>query len=349
MIMKKFSIILIASIVFIIGACENQEKVFPDYDYTAVYFPIQFPVRTLSLGEDRVDNSLDRELKFHIGTVIGGMYANKWDWQVNFELAPSLAENVSTSTGMAIKMLPPEYYTMTPSNSVTIPNGKLNGLIQIQLKDEFLDDPLAIGHHYVIPLRIISTTADSILTGLPAISNPDKRVASHWDANAMPRDFTLFMIKYVNPFHGYYLRRGVTYKLNAAGEKVDTVVYRNQFVERDQVVSLTTKGRNKVHAGFTGTDFGFGFGLNLTIEESGVVQIDSVAGERSAGYGFGESRYLKNGERWGGLNHDAMYLQYRYFDRNRVRYEVFDTIVFRDRGLKFEEFIPVVEGIEGEK
>ena len=344
--MKKIGLIVGIAIVFIVGACENQEKVFPDYDYTAVYFPIQFPVRTLSLGEDRVDNSLDRELKFHIGTVIGGMYANKWDWQVDFVIDPALAENVSTSTGKTIKMLPQAYYTMTPSNSVTIPNGKLNGLIQIQLTDEFLDDPLAIDNHYVIPLRITSTTADSILTGLPAISNPDKRVASHWDANAMPRDFTLFMIKYVNSYHGNFLRRGVTYKLNAAGEKLDTTIYRNQYVERDQVVALTTKGRNKVHAGFTGIDFGFGFGLNLTIEESGLVHIDSVPGERSAGYGIGESRYLKNGERWGGLDHDALYLHYRYFDRNRVQYEVFDTIVFRDRGLKFEEFIPVVEGFE---
>jgi hypothetical protein len=344
--MKKINVLLLIAILLL--GCENQEKIFPDYDYTAVYFPIQFPVRTLSLGDDRVDNSLDRELKFHIGAVIGGMYNNKWDWDVDFILDESLAENLFTSTGQEVKVLPSHFYSMNPSNRVIIPKSHFNGLIQIQLNEEFLEDPLAISNHYVIPLRIVSSTADSILTGLPAISNPDKRVAAHWDATAPPRDFTLFMIKYINPYHGNYLRRGTTYRLNENGQPLDTTIYRNQYVERDQIVSLITTGPNTVKANFTGVDFGPGHSIKLTVESSGNVLIDSVQGERSAAYAVGSSNYIKKGESWGGFDQDVIYLNYRYFDRNKIHYETFDTIVFRDRGLKFEEFIPVVEGIETE-
>jgi hypothetical protein len=344
--MKKINLLLLIAVLLI--SCENQEKIFPDYDYTAVYFPIQFPVRTLSLGDDRVDNSLDRELKFHIGAVIGGMYNNKWDWDVDFILDESLAENLFTSTGQEVKVLPSQYYTMNPYNKVIIPKGQFNGLIQIQLTEEFLADPLAISNHYVIPLRIVSSSADSVLTGFPAISNPDKRVASHWDAKAPPKDFTLFMIKYINPYHGNFLRRGATYRLNANGQPVDTIIYRNQYVERDQIVSLVTTGPKTVTANFTGVDFGSGQSIKLTVESSGNVLIDSIQGARSAAYAVGSSSYISKGESWGGFDQDVIYLNYRYFDKDRKHFETFDTIVFRDRGLKFEEFIPVVEGIDAE-
>ncbi|MEL7119067.1 MAG: hypothetical protein AAFO07_06490, partial [Bacteroidota bacterium] len=54
--------------------CDNQDISFDDFDYTAVYFPFQSPLRTLVLGEDRIDNTLDNQLKFNIGVSIGGLY-----------------------------------------------------------------------------------------------------------------------------------------------------------------------------------------------------------------------------------------------------------------------------------
>ena len=75
-------------------ACENQPIEFPDFDHTAVYFPLQYPMRTLVLGEDRVDNTLDNELTFHIGVSIGGMYENTKDWNVRVEWAQELAANL---------------------------------------------------------------------------------------------------------------------------------------------------------------------------------------------------------------------------------------------------------------
>ena len=58
-------------------ACENFEKDHPDYEFTAGYFPYQFPVRTLVLGDYIFDNTNDNAHKFVISVAMGGVYENK--------------------------------------------------------------------------------------------------------------------------------------------------------------------------------------------------------------------------------------------------------------------------------
>src|SRR5512133_878662 len=130
--MKKIFIIFI--IVLAITACENQPWSFSDYELQAVYFPLQVPVRTLSLGEDRIDNSLDKEFKFDIGVSIGGMYENKQSWTVDYEVTPALVSGVYTyskpqvyTADNQIMALPTSYYTLSPVGTVTIPSGSFNG------------------------------------------------------------------------------------------------------------------------------------------------------------------------------------------------------------------------------
>ena len=176
--MRRIGYLLI--IAAILGACENQEIEFPDFDYTAVYFPVQFPVRTLNLGEARFDNSMDRDLNFDIGVAIGGMYSNDRDWSVGFVVDETLCDSLDNE----VLPMPQSYYSIDPDADVTIPSGSFSGLINIQLTDAFLSDPLAVGNHYVIPLRITNTDADSILTGLPLVPSPDKRISSHWDPSS---------------------------------------------------------------------------------------------------------------------------------------------------------------------
>ena len=62
--MKKLIVLFATALA--IFACENKENDFPDYDYQTVYFPIQYPARTLVLGESRSDNSIDLEPAFNI-------------------------------------------------------------------------------------------------------------------------------------------------------------------------------------------------------------------------------------------------------------------------------------------
>lgn len=333
--MKK--ILLIFLIISVISACENQDKEFPDFKNNAVYFPVQYPVRTLSLGNDVIDNSLDKELKFHIGISIGGMYTNKKDWTVNFVVDESLCDSLAND----VTPLPSEWYTLEPQNAVTIPSGSFSGLILVQLTEDFLFDSLSTGNHYVIPLRITSSDADSILTGLPTRSDPDKLVNSDWDAGAPPKDFTLFMVKYANEYHGNYLKRGVDYGQDAFGNNTDTSTYHAQYVEKDEVVSLETYFRYALKTEYIGSRLGDGNSFIINVDPSTLnVTVESAEGAKYNIVGTGTGQYVPNGDSWGGEERDVIYLNYKY----RVgiyNHEVFDTLVFRDRGIGYEEFNPV--------
>jgi hypothetical protein len=337
--MKKILALLI--MVLAVVGC-NQEKVFSDYDYTAVYFPIQYPVRTLSLGNDRIDNSLDKQLKFHIGVSIGGLYVNNRTWTVDYVLKPELAEGLKTADGDTVLILPEKYYTITPDEQVEISSGKFNGLMEVQLTDDFLDDSLAFGNHYVIPLEITSTSADSVLRGLPLVSDPDKRIVSDWASGGLPKDFTLFMIKFVNAYHGNWLHRGVDYISDAGGNPVDTIVYRAKYLVDNKIWRLSTNGRNTVITNGIANNLGSNHKMLLNVDASTkAIEIDSVAGASYMVHGIGESKWVEKGDSWGGTQRETMYLNYTFNDGSNT-HVVYDTIVFRDRGIHYEEFKPVV-------
>ena len=178
-------------------SCENEDWEFPDFDYTTTYFPYQYPVRTLVLGDYVFDNENDNQLKFLISPRVGGMYENKKDWIVDFRVNETLAQNLELSDGTPVQVLPQSYYTLNPVDKITIPSGEFHSGIEVQLTEEFLSDPLAASFNYVIPLEIVSSTTDSVLVGQTTLENADPRNPAHW--NVVPKHFTLFGIKYVNP------------------------------------------------------------------------------------------------------------------------------------------------------
>src|SRR5690606_22682292 len=117
----KFLKYLILLPVFFTG-CSNKEISFPDYVYNAVYFPLQYPLRTLILGDSRSDNSLDRNHQFNIGVSIGGVYENRIDRTVDYMVDKSLVPaNLTLKDGSPLEVLPDSYYTLSPKNSVVIP------------------------------------------------------------------------------------------------------------------------------------------------------------------------------------------------------------------------------------
>ncbi|MDP5170488.1 MAG: DUF1735 domain-containing protein, partial [Bacteroidia bacterium] len=261
--MKKLMIILGCAAVFSFSGCDRFTPDFGDFDYTAVYFPHQYPIRTLSLGEDYVDNSLDRELKFNIGVGIGGLRENTQSWQVGYIQDPALLDKIRQVSGDTLLPMPTEYFSMANNSEFTIPAGSFSGLIQVQMSQNFLQDPLAWGEGglYVIPLRITSTNADSILFGRATTDSPDRRIPSDYDPDAQPRDFTLFAVKYVNEYHGSYLHRGIDIGYDNQGAPVDTAVYSQRYVVDDQIWRLATKGRNVVHTN----------GISQLVTEGGMI------------------------------------------------------------------------------
>ncbi|MFO7720856.1 MAG: DUF1735 domain-containing protein, partial [Gillisia sp.] len=90
---KIFPGLLLATLM--LAACENDPINFDDFTTQSVYFPLQYPIRTIVLGEDRIDNSIDLQKAFNIGVSIGGMYENTSDRSVDFILDPSIFPDVT--------------------------------------------------------------------------------------------------------------------------------------------------------------------------------------------------------------------------------------------------------------
>lgn len=341
--MKK-AFFYITYLLLIIVACENQEQIFEDFDFRAVYFPYQLPLRTLSLGEDRVDNSLDKAFQFDIGITIGGMYKNKWDWTVNYIIDNSLTDNVfHSASGNPILPLPAEYYTLSPTNEVIIPKGLFYGTVRVQLSETFFNDPVSLTGEYVIPLKITGTSADSVLSGKPAVSNPDLRILDHWEAGMTPKNWVMYGIKFINAYQGTYLQRGKTI-LYEGDIPVDTIVYRAIHVEQDRIVTLTSLTKTRSITNFisrnTSSTGQYAMELefaNMWGTPGGTITISPGSEALYAVTGSGEFLdKAASSESIIGLRMQSMRLNYTYDDGTYI-YKASDTLVFRDRGLKFEE------------
>lgn len=325
--------------VLLIFGCESKENVFEDYDTQNVYFPIQYPVRTISLVEDsRVDNSIDLEKAFSIGVSVGGIRSNEVNRNVNITLAPELVQN-ATINGNPVMMMPENYYSLSSSTQVTIPKGSFDGTIRVNLTDGFFKDPIATIANYVIPLKIVPSENYNVLTGIPSVKNPDRRIASDWETGNLPRDYTLFAVKYINKYHGVYLHKGSDETLDAPdGNVVSIDVYNAQYMEKNFLTNIDTRGLSESDVNRMGLNSGDNFKMNLKFNEDGSIAISSVDGGLPAS---GTGRFVTKADSdagiWGNESHKTIFLNYKY-QNNGVYHRCKDTLVFRNDDLKFEEF-----------
>lgn len=342
--MKKFFVTALVFSALIMGC--NKEWSFPDYKYSTVYFAYQSPVRTLVLGEDIYDNTLDNQHKCVIMATMGGVYENNKDVVLNVAVDKSLAARLKfeTATGDTVLVMPDNYYTLPGSkNSIIIPAGKFLGGLEVQLTDAFFQDPLSIKRTYVIPVKIQSVqNADSILRGRSDRTSPDPRKPGDWVV--APKDFILYAVKYINPYHGFYLRRGVDIVTGTGGNtSLDTnVVYRAQYVEKDEVCSVVTTALDEVSVSLNAKNKG-----NVNMPFTMLVKFDNqgkctIKNPSSASYTItGTGEFVKKGDMWGNLQRDVLHLKYQ-ISFGTTTHSLTDTIVVRDRGVKMETFNPVV-------
>jgi len=341
---KSFFILLIILAVF--SACENQDWEFPDFDYSAVYFAYQSPVRTLVLGEDYVfDNLLDNEHKCIIMATVGGVYENKKDITIDVVVDNSLCENLrfGSSVGDDVIAMPSGYYSLPGNMQIVIPSGELMGGIEVQLTDAFFEDSLSIKNTYVIPMVITSVTnADSVLRGQTEIDTADRRIANEWSIE--PKDYVLYAIKYINPWHASYLRRGIdVVKGNNGNTSLDaTYIYHEKYVEKDEVCKAETRSMDEASIKLNTKAEGnidLPFELIIIFDENNNC---TVSNPDTASYTLtGNGKYVNDGDMWGGEKRDVLYLKYT-IDFGTTTHTLTDTLVMRDRGIKFETFIPFV-------
>ncbi len=238
------------------ASCYNADKEFPDYEGgTTAFFAYQFPVRTLVLGNDIYDNTLDNEHKCRIWSTMGGAYGGR-DAVVGIVVADTLCNNLyfvdeGGNPAEPVRPMPQSYYNLL-SNSIPY-NGDSRGYVEVQFTDDFFKDPKSVENTYVIPLVMTTVSGiDRILTGTPREGlTPSRANTEDWDVLA--KDYVLYCVKYMNPWQGKYIRRGVD---NVTENGNTTTVVRKDFTlvntdlehykenpvnANDEVCGITTK------------------------------------------------------------------------------------------------------------
>lgn len=243
--MKK-SIFSIFAFGLLFAGCHNGNIEHPDFDYQTISFAYPNPVRTITLGyEADVDNSGDNEHRFKIQAVLGGVNENRSDHEVTFRIADELCDNLYFENGEPVLPMPASYYTITTDRMV-IKKGSVLGGVDVQLTDEYFKDPKSVDVNYVIPVLLINSN-DSILQGKAkdGVDNPSRLRSDDW--SIMPKDFTLYAVKYKNKFDGCWLSQGVD-EVDDDGEKstVDRTVQYWEKVTEQNMRYLTSKSLNRV-------------------------------------------------------------------------------------------------------
>ena len=338
--MKVNKIVVWLTAAAALTSCENQDVEYDDFDYQTVYFGSQYPVRTVELGEDLfVDNSIDNEHKVEIKATMGGTRDNTKTVVIGFVVDESLCEGLYFRNSDAeVLRMPSEYYQLA-SGQFTIPSGSILGGVEVQLTDAFFADPRSLVNTYVIALLMTNVqSADSILQGTPLVDNPDRCVDSDW--SVLPRDFVLYCVKYINPWHGNYLRRG-TDQITQADVTVSASVRHEQYVENDEVVSISTNSLTTATLPLKMNDSGgkaHEYDLVLTFAGD---QTCTVGSNSDAFEITGTGKFVSKGEKnsMGGYDRNALYLDYSVDFKNlNLKYATKDTLVVRDRGVAPEYF-----------
>ena len=334
----------------------------PDYAGGATaYFAYQNPVRTLILGNDIYDNSLDKAHKCRIWATMGGVFYGNYA-AVDFVVDPTLCENLwfldeTGNTSKKVTPMPTAYYQLK-SNTIVY-NNDSRGYVEVQFTDAFFNDPQSVNKTYVIPLRMTNATGiDRILTGTPRKGcTPVRTNPGDWEV--LPMDYVLYCVKYMNPWQAKYIRRGVdNITENGIVTKIvrkDMSVYysnieyyskqdpSNPVNEYDEVCGITTKNMTQAIFPIRIKCANVYIPCNLILTFNGNNCTITTDDENVTVNGTGE--FIVNGTerpeykdyRWGSNNgrpieHDILRLQYDInFTAKNIQVSTNDTLVVETR------------------
>lgn len=321
---KRTYLYMIAAMGVWLMACnKNADTNWSDYNHTAVYFAYPTVGRTLTLGkEEFIDNTLDNEHKIEIKATLAGTRDNKTNVSIGYVVDESLLANKYFNDaygGAKMTLLPSTHYTFL-SDKMTIPKGSILNGVQVQFTDAFFADPNALRSYYVIPLRMNSVqNADSILSG---------------------KEYVLYGVKYVNKWHGNYLRRGKD-NITFADATTAAVVRRAQYRKDDELNKLSTASLQAINFSIIYKDkagVNVPCTLRLTFDASGACSISSVTSGITAS---GTGSFVENGETMDGKKTDVLYLNYQISATGKLSSTTMDTLLIRDRAV-LAEFQPAV-------
>ena len=362
---KYFYGIALGTVSLAFTSCYNADTDFPDYEGgTTAYFAYQYPVRTLVLGNDIYDNTLDNAHKCRIWATMGGAYGGR-NATVHFVVDESLCDNLyfvnsGGNPEKPVLPMPTAYYTLLGN---TIPyNGEPRGYVEVQFTDAFFNDEKAIENTYVIPLRMTDVQGiDHILTGTPRQGfSPVRQNAEEWAT--LPMDYVLYCVKYMNPWQGRYIRRGVD-DVTENGNTTRVVRKDMSFVntdperytenpvnQNDEVCEIQTKNMSQAIFPVSFKTSGASISCQLILTFNGNTCTISTNDENVTATGSGEF-ITKGTERpeykdyqWGNMNgepvqRDILRLSYQvsFADKN-IQVSTADTLVVQTRESNKREF-----------
>ena len=302
-------------------ACENGDQTFDDYEGgTTAYFAYQSPVRTIVLGDDEYDTTLDKAHKLKILATFGGSY-NGRKATVNVAVDNSLCDNLTFADGTSVKAMPKEYYQL--STTAFNFNGGMQGGTEVQLTDAFFKDPDAVKNTYVIPLVMQNQTGfDRIATGTLKEGKTGSRTnASIWET--APRDYVMYCVKYQNKYSGWWLTNHNTSTDN---------------IEKASQVQITTRTLN---SSVYSVEFQEGSkilkaDLLLTFDDKERCTITSLTDDVTA---TGTGSWADNGiHSWNNKDRDLMELNAEITFAGGVKKNLNEKLVWWRSGVSKEEF-----------
>ena len=333
---------------------KEEEGEYPDYQGgTTAYFAYQNPVRTLVLGNDIYDNTLDNAHKCRIWATMGGSYSGL-DGVVDIVVDETLCDNlwfIDAGGNPSTPVLPmPQSYYKLLSNSIPY-NGDVSGYVEVQFADAFFNDAKSVENTYVIPILMTGASGfDNIFTGKPREGlTPSRTNADDWEV--LPKDYVLYCVKYMNPWQAKYIRRGID---NVTENGVTTIIVRksvegpvNQY---DEICGITTENMTQAIFPVSFKISGASISCNLILTFNGNQCTISTDDESVTATGSGE--YIERGTekaeykdyQWGTMNgqpiqRDILRLAYNVnFANKNIQISTSDTLVVQTRESNKKEY-----------
>jgi hypothetical protein len=241
---KKIIIVVLALVISFLS-CDRYDDYIHDFDYSAVYFATQRPLRTIVARD---------VMQFKFGVAVGGLRELNTEHWAKFVIDTTLLSIVPGAS--ALKLLPEAYYSLSNSDTFIIEPGRVIGDVTVSLnRDLFTADPLAHLNTYALPVRITETSLDSLGIGGESL-------------------YSIIVVKYMSAYGGSYYHKGVERRLGDGGALVQEVVFRNNDLSQNIVKNTSTLAVNSILTqGISSTRTG---GLKLTVNNDNSVAVDYV-------------------------------------------------------------------------
>ncbi|WP_139958293.1 DUF1735 domain-containing protein [Flavicella sediminum] len=287
---KKYLLILPLLILAI--ACDPYEDYLVDTaGYKTVYFPYQKLERSAVSGEG---------LEIQLGVFLGGVRDNDKNEEVTYEVDESLL----VDTGYTL--LPSDYYTLGDNSKITIEKGEYLGLLSVKFDSlKLASDTDLKDFNYALPLKLLTSSTDSILEG---------------------KEHAVFPIKLMNTYEGNFYQVGSLKEFFTVTKVLDTAyVYGNydDLTSDINIRTLSSDMMNTVTIDGVANRGGDNYSMQLRVNpQDNSVEILSVA---SSDY-----QVVANGESTWDPVKRIFNLKYKYSfgDKN---FEVQESLTFRNR------------------